>query len=233
PREAEAPGTGAGLSVRFRSAALSRPETLLGLDLAPYDGLVVLGPDPGAGPDRPDDWTLVSLLALQLPVERTGRDLHVVTELIDDRNRPLAPVDPGSDVIVSGKLTGLLMAQIAQNRHLAGVFDELFSAEGATVCLRRAGAYVRPGSEATFATLVAAARERGECAIGYRRHDRRSTSPDHGVRLNPHKGERRVWSAEDEVVVVATERDDPTERDGPVGPAGYGAISSATSRRAE
>lgn len=207
PRAAE-PGREPGerLSLRLRSAALSRPETLLGLDLAPYDGLVVLGPDPGDGPDRPDDWTLVTLLALRLLQERTGvRELRVVSELTDDRNRPLAPVNPGSDVIVSGELTGLLMAQIAQNRHLAPVFDELFSADGSMICQRPAGTYIRPGTAATFATVVAAARDRGECAIGYRRHDRRTTPPDHGVRLNPHKGERRVWSAEDEVVVIATE----------------------------
>lgn len=216
-REPEA-APGSRLAVRFRSAALSRPETLLGLDLTPYDGLVVLGPDPGDGPDRPDDWTLVTLLALRLLEERTGgRELRVVSELTDDRNRPLAPVNPGSDVIVSGELTGLLMAQIAQNRHLVAVFDELFSADGSMICLRPAGTYVRPGGEATFATVVAAARDRGECAIGYRSHDRRTTPPDHGVRLNPHKGERRLWSTEDQVVVITTEA---TEATGQVHPAG-------------
>ncbi|MEV8420364.1 CASTOR/POLLUX-related putative ion channel [Streptomyces niveus] len=216
PREPErepdaAPGT--RLAVRFRSAALSRPETLLGLDLTPYDGLVVLGPDPGDGPDRPDDWTLVTLLALRLLEQRAGgRELRVVSELTDDRNRPLAPVNPGSDVIVSGELTGLLMAQIAQNRHLAAVFDELFSADGSMICLRPAGTYVRPGVTTTFATVVAAARDRGECAIGYRRHDRRTTPPDHGVRLNPHKSERREWSTEDQVVVITTEATDQPHR---------------------
>lgn len=220
PREAEAePGASAEdrLAVRLRSAPLSHPETLLGPDLAPYDGLIVLGPDPGDGPDRPDDWTLVTLLALRLAQERTGgRELRVVSELTDDRNRPLAPVNPGSDVIVSGELTGLLMAQIAQNRHLASVFDELFSADGSSICLRPAGSYVRPGREATFATVVAAARDRGECAIGYRRADRRTAAPDHGVRLNPHKGERREWSAEDQVVVVTTEAVEARETAGAV-----------------
>lgn len=214
PREAEpasvaGEGAAARPDVRFRTAALSRPETLLGLDLTPYDGLVVLGPDLGDGPDRPDDWTLVTLLALRLLEARTGRELRVVSELTDDRNRPLAPVNPGSDVIVSGELTGLLMAQIAQNRQLAPVFDELFSADGSTISLRPAGAYVRPGSEATFATVVAAARDRGECAIGYRDHARGTMPPYHGVRLNPHKGERREWSAEDQVVVVAPDAPDP------------------------
>ncbi|MEU4180245.1 NAD-binding lipoprotein [Streptomyces sp. NPDC026589] len=205
PREPEG-GEPSGPDVRFRSAPLSRPETVLGLDLDPYETVVVLGPDRGDGPDHPDDWTLVTLLAVRLLEQRTGRETRVVTELLDDRNRPLAPVNSGSDVIVSGMLIGLLMAQIAQNRHMAPVFEELFSAEGNNVCLRPAGAYIHPGAEATFADVVAAARDRGECAIGYRRHDVARTGPgDHGIRLNPTKGERRVWHAEDQVVVVATD----------------------------
>lgn len=143
PRQPEAEGVTTSGGVRFRSAALSRPETLLGLDLSPYDGLVVLGPDQGEGPDRPDDWTLVTLLALRLLEERTGHEVSLVTELVEDRNRPLASVNRGSDVIVSGKLTGLLMAQIAQNRYLAPVFDELFSAEGAG-CVPTTRRKVRP-----------------------------------------------------------------------------------------
>ncbi|MFH8872464.1 CASTOR/POLLUX-related putative ion channel [Streptomyces griseus] len=200
----------AGRDVRFRQAPLSRPETLLGLDLDRYDAVVVLGPDRGDGPDHPDDWTLVALLAVRLLDGRTGRETRVVTELVDDRNRPLAPVNSGSDVIVSGMLIGLLMAQIAQNRHLAAVFEELLSAEGNTVCLRPAGAYIRPGAEATFAGVVASARDRGECAIGYRRHDiTRTGTGDQGIRLNPPKGERRVWYAEDQVVVIATDHHGP------------------------
>lgn len=204
PREPEREGgTPTGPYARFRSAALSRPETLLGLDIGPYDALVVLGPDRVEGPHHPDDWTLVTLLSLRLLGQRTGREVRVVTELTDDRNRPLAPVGPGSDVIVGGQLTGLLMAQIAQNRHLAPVFEELLSADGGTVCLRPAGSYIRPGADASFATVVAAARDRGECAIGYRRGDGPAGLTDQGIRLNPPKDERRVWGAGDEVVVVA------------------------------
>lgn len=62
--------------------------------------------------------------------------------------------------------------------------------------------YVLPGCETSFATVVAAARHRGECAIGYRSHDDSSTSPGYGVRINPPKAERRRWRVEDEVVVV-------------------------------
>ncbi|MER6621011.1 NAD-binding lipoprotein [Streptomyces sp. NPDC000931] len=201
--EADAHG-GTGLALTLHHGDVTRPETLRRLDVHSYDSVIVLGRDPvpGQAPDEPDNRTLVTLLLLRQLEEATGRELPVVTELIDDRNRALAPISPGADVIISGKLIGLLMAQISQNRHLAAVFEELFSADGAGVRLRPATDYVRPGCETSFATVVAAARHRGECAIGYRSHDGSSTDPGHGMRVNPPKAERRRWTAADEVVVI-------------------------------
>ncbi|MFJ9743325.1 NAD-binding lipoprotein [Streptomyces sp. NPDC101166] len=194
----------AGPALTLHHGDVTRPETLHRLDVPSYDSVIVLGqePAPGQQPDDPDNRTLITLLLLRQLEEATGRELPVVTELIDDRNRDLAPVGPGADVIISGKLIGLLMAQISQNRHLAAVFEELFSGEGAGIRLRPATDYVLPDGEATFATVVAAARERGECAIGYRGHADSATSPGYGVRINPPKSERRRWAVEDEVVVV-------------------------------
>ncbi|MER7057236.1 MULTISPECIES: NAD-binding lipoprotein [unclassified Streptomyces] len=194
---------GTGLSLTLRHGDITRPETLRVLDVHSYDSVIVLGRDPvpGQPPDEPDNRTLVTLLLLRQLEESTGRELPVVTELIDDRNRALAPISPGADVIISGKLIGLLMTQISQNRHLAAVFEELFSADGTGVRLRPATDYVLPGSETSFATVVAAARRRSECAIGYRNHDLSQTSSG-GVRINPPKDERRRWTAEDEVIVI-------------------------------
>jgi Trk K+ transport system NAD-binding subunit len=196
--------SGNGLSLALHHGDITRPETLRRLDVHSYDSVIVLGRDPvpGQPPDDPDNRTLVTLLLLRRLEEATGRELPLVTELIDDRNRALAPISPGADVIISGKLIGLLMSQISQNRHLAAVFEELFSAEGTGVRLRPAADYVLPGSETFFATVVASARRRGECAIGYRSHDDSSTSPGYGVRINPPKRERRRWTAEDEVIVI-------------------------------
>ncbi|MGW5661298.1 CASTOR/POLLUX-related putative ion channel [Streptomyces sp. NPDC003758] len=196
--------SGTDLTLTLHHGDITRPETLRCLDVPSYDSVIVLGQDPAPGqpPDDPDNRTLVTLLLLRQLEEATGRELPVVTELIDDRNRALAPISPGADVIISGKLIGLLMAQISQNRHLAAVFEELFSADGTGVRLRPATQYVLPGRETSFATVVAAALHRGECAIGYRSNDDSSTSSGFGVRINPPKSERRHWSVEDEVVVV-------------------------------
>ncbi|MFE5393862.1 NAD-binding lipoprotein [Streptomyces sp. NPDC056568] len=200
-------GGGTGLRLTLHHGDITRPETLRRLDVHSYDSVIVLGRDPDRGQpsEDPDNRTLVTLLLLRRLEETSGRELPVVTELIDDRNRPLAPIGPGADVIISGKLIGLLMAQISQNRHLAAVFEELFSADGAGVRLRPAEDYVPTGRETTFATVVAAARRRGECAIGYRSLDGSTTSPGYGVRINPPKDERRRWAAGDEVVVIGAD----------------------------
>ncbi|WP_327312192.1 CASTOR/POLLUX-related putative ion channel [Streptomyces sp. NBC_01235] len=205
PEPRRDPALASGLTVTLGTADPTGPSSLRGLDPNSYDRVIVLGPDTEEGVDRPDDRTLVVLLILRSLAQEAGCAVPVIAELADERNRALAPLGPGSEAVVGAQLTGLLMAQVAQNRHLATVFEELFTAEGSTLRLRPAPHYVLPDRPASFATVVAAARERGECAIGYRRHDRAGTPPDHGVRLNPPKSDVRVWDHADDVVVIVTE----------------------------
>ncbi|MFF9087512.1 NAD-binding lipoprotein [Streptomyces sp. NPDC014991] len=193
----------ARLRVTHHVGDLARPETLRTLDVFGYDSVIVLGPDADAGSGRPDDRALLTLLMLRSREEEAGRALPVVAELCDHRSRALAPLGPQSDAVVRGELTALLMAQISLNPTLAPVFEEVFAARGGGLGLRPAGLYVRPGGEASFATVVAASLRRGECAIGYRAHLPRSARRHDGIRLAPGKSERRVWAAEDEVVVLS------------------------------
>ncbi|MFF3937328.1 CASTOR/POLLUX-related putative ion channel [Streptomyces phaeofaciens] len=202
PQSVTPPDESGRLDVVHHPGDPIRPETLRALDLFGYDSVVVSAGDVGAGPERPDDRTLLTLLMLRSLEEEAGRALPVVAELCDHRSRALAPLGPASDTVVRGELTALLMAQISQSPELAVVFEEVFAARGGALALRPAGHYVLPGREASFATVVAAALERGECAIGYRAHGPRTARRDDGVRLCPHKAERRVWGTGDEVLVV-------------------------------
>jgi hypothetical protein len=124
--------------------------------------------------------------------------------MLDDRNHELAQVTQVDDVIVSDKVLSLLLAQISENEHLAAVFAELFEADGSEIYLRPAEEYVELGRETTFATVVAAARSRGETAIGLRRAAF-SQDPAHayGVQLNPAKSLGYAPAAGDRVVVLA------------------------------
>lgn len=192
----------ARFQVEYRSGDPSDPETLMGLDVFGYDSVIVLGADQGTGSERSDDRILLTLLMLKSREEGAGRVLSVTAETHDPRSRTVAPLGPASDVIVRGELTALLMAQIAHNPALAGVFEEIFATRGGALALRTVCHYVLPGREASFATVVGAALRAGECAIGYRAHASSASRPYDGIRLCPPKDEQRVWGTRDEVLVL-------------------------------
>ncbi|OQR61413.1 NAD-binding lipoprotein [Streptomyces maremycinicus] len=195
-----------GLAVTFSTADPTDPSSLRALDPGSYERIIVLGPDSGEAAGPPDHRTLIVLLILRSLAQEAGYAVPVVAELADERNRALAPLGPDSEAVVGGQLTGLLMAQVSQNGHLAAVFEELFAAGGSALRLRPAHLYVPPGRPASFATVVAAARDRSECAIGYRCHGSAAVpAGDRQVRLNPAKADLRVWSRTDEIVVVVTD----------------------------
>ncbi|NEC88228.1 NAD-binding lipoprotein [Streptomyces sp. SID12501] len=197
------------LRLAHRTGDPAAPETLGGLDLRVYDSVIALGADQETCPERSDDRTLLSMLTLRSWEERTHRVLPVVAEMRDHRSRRVAPLGRASDVVLRGELTALLMAQIVHSPELAAVFEEIFAVRGGALALRTADHYVLPGLEASFATVVAAALGRGECAIGYRAHDPRALLPHDSVQLCPAKSPRRVWSAEDEVLVLTAGRGRP------------------------
>lgn len=202
------------LDVVFRGGDITDPGVLAKLDVPSYDGVIVLGEaDPAAWPayaqdprepqePHADDRTLVTLLHLRAVLDGAEREPVLTTEMSDDGNRLLAPAREGADFIVSGRLISLLMTQISESPYLADVFAELFDAEGSEFHLKPAADYVRAGCDVPFATLVEAARRRGECAVGYRSRAR-AAAPGHGLRINPDKRERVRLGGDDWLIVLA------------------------------
>lgn len=194
------------VSVTVRQGETARRRTLEALDVASYDQIIVASDTTAAGTGTADANTLVTLLHLRELEARTGKRLSITSELADDRNRRLAQVTNVDDVIVSDQLISLLVAQLSEDARLRHVFAELFRAEGSEIYLRPAGQYVRAGVETSFATVVAAARRRGETAIGVRvgaqSHD---AAAGYGVRLSPPKSTRFALGEGDQVIVLAVD----------------------------
>jgi len=194
----------ANQAIRFVRADTTSRAVLDGLDVPSFDHIVVLCYADALDTQRADSRTIITLLHLRDMEERGGLDLSIVSEMLDLRNRALAEVTHADDFIVSARLVSLLMAQVAENAHLNAVFADLFDQDGSEIYLRRAADYVAPGVEITFATVVAAARRRGEVAIGYRRIAARSSSADaYGVTINPPKSGRLTLGVGDSVIVLA------------------------------
>lgn len=192
------------LEVTCRQGDTTDRATLESLELQGFAHAIVMCYSDLLDTERADARTLVTLLHLRDIAARQESEITIVSEMLDDRNRELAQVTKVDDVIVSDKLISLMLAQISENAHLHAVFTELFRPEGSEVYLRPLEQYVRPNGSVTFATLVDAARRRGEVAIGYRiaAHSG-DPSQDYGVRVNPPKSARFETAAGDRVIVLA------------------------------
>ncbi len=151
-----------------------------------------------------DAQTLICLLHLRNIAETTGKDLSIVSEMMDLRNRALAQVARADDFIVSDKLVSLMLSQLSENKHLDRVFSQLFAADGSEVYIRPIRDYIKIGVPVDFYTLIEAAARRGETAIGYRQLAY-SNDPQRGfgVKVNPNKSEKNIFTAEDKIIVLA------------------------------
>ena len=171
--------------------------------VAGLDHVLVLAYSDDLEVQAADARTLVTLLHVRDLLGGLGDTTPVVSEMLDDRNRALAQVSDIDDVVVSGEIVSLLVAQLSEDPRLEQVFAELLGAEGSEIYLRPAGAYVATGLELTWASVVAAASARGETALGLKSAGLAQDGRAFGVRLNPPKSGRHVLHPEDRVVVLA------------------------------
>ncbi|MFI6598403.1 TrkA C-terminal domain-containing protein [Nonomuraea sp. NPDC050536] len=172
----------------------------LGLGLCQH---VIVLSDDRFKPGHADTRTLMTLLQLRDMQSTLGEHYSIVSEMHDENNRTLAEVTEADDIVISDTVIGLLLAQLAENRHLADVFGYLFDSSGSEIYPRPASDYVTPGTPVTFATVVESARRRGETAIGYRNAAGMNTPPRYGIVLNPPKSTKITLTARDSVIVLS------------------------------
>ncbi len=146
-----------------------------------------------------DARVMLTLLHLRSAIEDAGAETNIVAELLDERDVDLTPKHHTDEFIVSERLTALLMAQLSENPALAPVFEDLLDEEGSEIYLKPAALYADAGQTHSFADVVAAARSRGETALGYQtvRDGRKD------VAINPHKDETVTFAPGDSVVVLS------------------------------
>lgn len=192
------------IQLEFELADTSSREVLDELKITNYDSVQLLCYKDEMDMQEADAQTLISLLHIRSILEIENKDIKVVSEMLDLRNRDLAEVTKADDFIVSDKLISLLLSQVSENKHLMRVFDDLFNAEGSEIYLKPANEYIKENQETDFYTLLESAKQKGETAIGYRiaaLHEKSDAA--YGVVINPKKSDKFKLTAEDKVVVLA------------------------------
>ena len=190
------------LRVTYQSTGGNLDELGSSVRAQQYDKVIVLGYRRGLTPPEADARSLLSLLILQqaLVASSSGQRPRIVTELLDARDVDLARATGADDFVVSDELSSLMLAQLAERPELEDVFADLFDVEGSAIALQPATWYVTSG-EVPFRRVVAAARARGESAIGYRIEHGPAGLPV--VVLNAHKSDPVTLGGGDQVVVIA------------------------------
>jgi hypothetical protein len=151
-----------------------------------------------------DARTMITLLHLRDIATKSGKHVPITSEILDIVNRDLASVSEADDFIVSNTLISLLLAQVAENRHLTRVFEDLFTPGGHEIYLKPASDYVTLDTKLPYHAVVEAALRRGEIALGLRHAAAaRDSSSGFGVVVNPAKDRNVTLTALDRVIVLA------------------------------
>jgi voltage-gated potassium channel Kch len=192
------------LEVSLRRGDTGDRAVLDRLAVAEVDRVVVMCDSPELSRQHADARVLITLLHLRDIADRTGAEFTIVSEILEEADRELTRVANVDDIILSEQVTSYLLAQISENRDLHEVFDELFQSAGSEIYMRPVDAYVTGDGEVSFATLVEAARQRGETAFGYRVAAHASEADEsYGVHVNPPKSQQFGVQPADRLIVLA------------------------------
>lgn len=191
-------------TVIFQAGDTTDRRTLDALQIATYKHIILLCYSDTLTPQQADAYTLITLLHLRDIASRSEQPFSIVSEMLDARNRALAEVTRADDFIVSDKLVSLILSQISENKELNAIFTDLFDPEGSEIYLKLAADYVRLETPMNFYTVVEAARQRNEIAIGYRLLKHSSDAAKaYGVVVNPTKSNSVTFSSWDRIIVLA------------------------------
>ncbi len=134
-----------------------------------------------------DAMTLLRLIHLRDIAKINGWTFSITSEMKDVANQRLARVAEANDLVVGSNIINLMLTQIAENRSLSDVFQELLRAEGSEIYIRDASYYVKLDTEVDFYTITDILREHNEIAIGYKKQVGKSfeiiTNPEKSTKI--------------------------------------------------
>lgn len=173
------------------------------LNISQYDQILLPCSDQ-VEPELADAQTLVTLLHLRYLSEKNPNpNQTIVTEMLDARNQDLASIAKPDDFVISERIISLIMAQIAENKVLNEIFQELLSPEGSEIYLKPVTQYLNIDQAINFYTVVASGINQNHSVIGYRiKAYTNNQAKNYGIVLNPSKSNVIKFSSEDQIIVI-------------------------------
>lgn len=191
-------------TLQVQNGQITDRKLLEQISLQDFDHIITLSDSDRDDVQGADAKTLITLLHLRELAQAGKHKCSIVSEMLDVRNRELAHVTRADDFIVSDKLIALMLSQLSENGDLHDVFTDLFDPDGSEIYLKPVSDYVELDRDMNFYTVVEAAAQKNETAIGYKlKAFSGDASQDFGVRVNPKKSDKIKFGKNDKIIVLA------------------------------
>ena len=146
-----------------------------------------------------DAKTLQLLLQLSNLSNQDGLEFTVASEMRKVENQELAKMTKVNDFVISSNITALMMTQISQNREQRLLLEDLLDEDGSEFYRKPISHYVKTGEAVDFYTLISAAAQYGEVAVGYQKVE----NGKYRTVCNPLKSQKITFTNEDALIVIA------------------------------
>ena len=114
-------------------------------------------------------------------------------------NQKLMKVANVNDFVVGSSITSLIIAQIAENRHLLEFFTTLLTSDGSELYMKPAENYVKLNQPVNFYELTEIAKQKNEILMGYKK----MVDGQMQLTVGPVKTDKVSFTKEDYLIVVA------------------------------
>jgi len=179
------------------------------LNVYDFESIIVLGYGNETNVQLKDAKTILTLLHLSTiknKLKEVNKDVAIVAEIYDDRNRKIVESTHVCDYIISDTIICSMMAQLSEQPKLLDIYEELFDSNGCEIYLKDLRDYLTDfNKEYTFDDLQKIALSRNQIAIGYRiANQRENIAKNYGMFINPqNRTELRCFQHEDEIIVIS------------------------------
>lgn len=146
-----------------------------------------------------DARTLLSLIYLWDIIKKTKHRVSITSEMRRTINQRLATGSRGDDFVIGSNIVNLLMTQIAENRELTALFEDILDEEGSELYMKPMENYVQLNIPVDFYTITESASRQGHIAVGYKK----MIDDEMHIITNPAKSEKVTYVEGDLLIVVA------------------------------
>lgn len=189
---------------------------LVATELKEYDAVLVLTEEREGIPGlSSDSRSMVTMLLVRdeqnryLMEEKIKKLPVMIAEILDPRTAQLLELASADDSMVSNEFVSMALAQMAMEKDIRLLVDDLFNPEGNEMHIKGVHLFAQAGESLSFWEIMNRARQRVEIALGFELSVTNADKLRDGVNegeliLNPpNKSQKITWMPNDRIIVLS------------------------------